>query len=273
MTTCIADTDAIATSRFWQTRIAGGRKPPHPPALPQWKTGMHQCLSWMERQSYRAVTRRFPLYPSIWKLGCHLATEIGWRPAWDVWRLAMSATVLRTFWQDHGLPRTVVLIGDGYGFLAALLSRLCTARIWSVELPDMMPLQIETFRRAHAPIVVLSPREAAGLPEWIDCAVNVCSMQEMTEANVAFYFRLLRPRSAPQSHFYCVNRLEKDLGADGVRRFHEYPWTPQDTVYLDEPCPYFRHRFLTRAPYRVRFEICWHRLVHLAPACSEERAR
>ena len=91
-------------------------------------------------------------------------------------------------------------------------------------------------------------------------------------------FTWLRRRSHAQSRLYCVNREEKALPGGEVRRFADYPWQPDDEVFLDGPCPYYTH-YLSRSMrprgptllgLRVPFINYFdgpmrHRLVRLAP--------
>ena len=126
-----------------------------------------------------------------------------------------------------GEPRTILVIGDGHGILSALLHlRFPLARILLVDLGATLVFQAAGLTKAFSSAThVLADDMAAqrdatfsycpadrieSLPEGnIDLAINVASMQEMTPAAVAGYFRLLRARRTQM--FYCCNRLEKRL--------------------------------------------------------------
>jgi len=255
------------TSRYWQRRLEKDHKPPHPARLSAWKRPAYQLLLWVERQSYGQAITALPAYPHVWRAGRALALQMKWRHNdREVWRQVMVASTLVQHWEQHGYPVSGVNIGDGYGFLTALLAKLSpSTRWWSIDLPPMLDLQRETFERTQTKAGLLAPVDAEQLPSGIECAVNVCSMQEMTPKNVEYYFDLIRRRSTSRSHFYCVNRLIKDMGEDGVRRFQEYPWQAQDQIFFDGACAYFTHSLQWR-PLRVKFyQSIWHRMVRLAP--------
>jgi len=57
--------------------------------------------------------------------------------------------------------------------------------------------------------------------------------QKMRESSIASYFSFLRKRSAPNSHFYCLNRERKELSGGEVASFLYYPWDRKDRIFLD----------------------------------------
>ena len=203
--------------------------------------------------------------------------------------------VLAGHWERHQLaPRTFAMIGDGNGFLGALIRRVVPeARMYCIDLPKALVFQAAIHQRAdarasmgrvagpgasEASITFVLPQEIDQVPDMIDCAVNVASLQEMNRRSIEGYFTWLRRRSRPQSRFYCVNREEKSLPGGEVARFAEYPWRSDDEVWLDGPCLYYTHylsrrsspegpRLLgRRVPFINYFEGSMrHRLVHLAP--------
>lgn len=189
--------------------------------------------------------------------------------------------------------RTILVIGDGHGILSALLhNRFPSARILLVDLGATLLFQAVYLAKAF-PLAthVLTDEDFAAtsdatfsycpadriesLPNGdIDLAVNVASMQEMTLAAVAGYFKLLRKRRT--RIFYCCNRLEKRLSGGELLRFMDYPWLTADVHLVDEACPWHQWFFgRSRAP-RVRVGgvaiplvhrydgVHWHRLTRLA---------
>lgn len=257
-----------------------------------------RLLQPVERWSYGGVTRRYRYYRPIWRLARRLVREVGGRPTFNAFKNACVLAVLAEYWLRQDLsPKTVVVIGDGQGLLGALIRRYRPGvRLYSIDLPKPLVFQASLHQAADpdatmavlgatsmaeaADIVFAAPQEIEQIPD-IDCAVNVASMQEMTPDSIARYFTFLRRRSRPQSHFYCVNRVQKELPGGKVIRFEDYPWQPADAVWLDEACPYYTH-FLApyttpngprlwdrRLPWINAFDgMFWHRLVHLAPAAA-----
>lgn len=249
----------------------------------------------LHRMSQRHVTAPLKSYPEVWKLAKHLACELSFKLTFDIWKCAVALALLADHWKSHKLtPKTFALIGDGYGFFGALVRRYNPdARLYFIDLPKMLVFQARTCEIAHGAaamsvfsadnwertdITFVSPRDVRHVRDKIDCAVNIASMQEMSEVSIMSYFTFLRQRSTPGSHFYCVNRPRKELPGGDVTSFLDYPWQKDDEVFIDGPCPYYTHIVapytLPRGPkllgVRVPFinffdGIMMHRLVHLAP--------
>jgi hypothetical protein len=251
----------------------------------------------LERLSYRSVTTKLDSYPAVWSKAKRLAGDLSFDLTYNVWNQAMAMAVLMDHWQEHNLsPRVFALIGDGHGFLGALIKRhFPESRIYQIDLPKVLVFQARTHELAASGTLVslthhenwseageiffVAPQHAELIPENIDCSVNMSSMGEMSEASIAGYFTLMRHRSSPDSRFYCVNRLEKRLPDDQITRFYDYPWSDDDKIFIDEPCPYYTHvisrdpsgngpRFVgLRIPFVNHFDgAMMHRMVHLAPA-------
>lgn len=254
-----------------------------------------RAMHWCERLSYWPLTARLRDYPSVWQTTKQLARDLSCGLTFDVWKFSVILWILVDHWRAHQLsPRTFAMIGDGHGFLGALIRRyLPGVRLYCIDLPKTLVFQAHLHERAGrgATMAVLStgsapgadvtfvlPQDVERIAEPIDCAINIASMQEMNAATIRAYFAFLRRRSTPHSRFYCANRVEKVLPGGEMARFHEYPWHEDDDVFLDGPCPYYRH-FLSperarngptvfgrRVPLVNYFDgIHRHRLVRLAP--------
>lgn len=254
-----------------------------------------RALSSLERLSYRSVTMRLRSYPAVWRVATTLVRDLSATPNFNVFKSACVLSILVDHFTAHRLdPQVFALIGDGYGFLGALLRRYVPAsRLYCIDLPKQLVFQARTHRTAHphATMAVLSgdvqepaqttfvaPGEIGQIDEMIDCAINVASMQEMAASSISAYFDFLRRRSAPRSRFYCVNRQVKELVGGEVAQFYDYPWRDEDEVYIDGPCPYYTHFFArdtrhsgprvlgVRVPFVNAFDgVVLHRLAHLAP--------
>ena len=249
----------------------------------------------VERLSYWHVTTRLGSYPRLWRMAKQLARDLSVGLTFDVWKSTAILATLADHWHSQRLtPRMFAMIGDGNGFLGALIRRAVPeTRMYCIDLPKALVFQASTHRRAdarasagrlthheraEAAILFVLPQDVEQIAEGIDCAVNIASMQEMTRRSIARYFSWLRRRSHSQSRFYCVNREEK-LQPDGeVARFAEYPWRPEDQLFLDGLCPYYTHYlsrcmrpsgptlFGWRVPLINYFDgPTRHRLVHLSP--------
>lgn len=221
-----------------------------------------RLLSVAERWSYRRVTARLHTFPTIWSLTKRLLRDLQGGPDFHALKSAYALATLADHWAASQLsPKVFALIGDGDGFFGALLRRyLAEIRIYCIDLPKILVFQAHThgladpraamslFPAQHrtekgGEIIFVFPQDIERIPEAIDCAVNIASMQEMNAFTIASYFAFLRRRSTPRSRFYCVNRLRKELVGGEVAHFSRYPWRSDDEVFLDGPCPYYTHFF------------------------------
>lgn len=261
-----------------------------------------RLLCGLERWSYRSVTAQLHSYPDMWRVAKRLAWQLAGGPhlTFQVFKSACALSVLAdhaTTWRLE--PQTCLLIGDGCGFLGALLRRRWAGvRLYCVDLPRSLVLQARTHLGADhsvamavlgskppqtpATVNFVLPQHLDEIPEAIDWAIAIASMQEMNPESIAGYFEFLRRRIHPTSRFYCVSRLQKALPGGEVVAFHDYPWREDDEIFLDGPCPYYTH-FLSphtapkgprvagvRVPFVNRFDGAhMHRLVRLAPSNGE----
>jgi hypothetical protein len=248
----------------------------------------------VERLSLRPATARLRSYAAIWKTAQRLAQDLGVGLTFDMWKQTVALAILHDHWEAQGLsPKTFALIGDGHGFLGALIRRhLPESRIYCIDLPKILVFQASTQNladpdatlsimttKAAAPtaITFVLPQAIEVIADQIDCAVNIASMQEMNYSSIASYFTFLRRRSTQDSRFYCVNRLRKELPGGEVTNFTEYPWLQGDETFIDGRCPYYAHsigRTLPKGPRILGVRVPFinhhdgphmHRLVHLAP--------
>ena len=225
-----------------------------------------RLLHGIERLSYRSVTSQLRSYPAVWQAAKRLTGDLSVHPSFTVLKCACALATLVDHWTMHGIsPRTFALIGDGFGFLGALIHRWDpNARLYCIDLPKTLVFQARTHEAADrtvrlsrlaahptdhdATVVFVLPQEVEAIADDIDCAVSMASMQEMTTSSIARYFAFLRRRSTKHSRFYCVNRLRKELPGGEVISFSDYPWQESDEVFLDGVCPYYTHFF---APYTL----------------------
>lgn len=252
-------------------------------------------LHLVERLSYRSVTSQLKSYAPIWRMSKQLARDLSGGVNFYVFKSTCALAVLTEHWRASRLsPRTFALIGDGYGFLSALIRRWQPgSRLYCIDLPKMLVFQASTHEKADprttmsvlsanhsdgTDITFVLPQDIERIPDKIDCAINIASMQEMNEFSIASYFTFLRRRSTTRSRFYCVNRHHKELPGGAVASFTGYPWREDDEVFIDGPCPYYAH-FLAgytlpngprvlgmRVPFINYFDgIHMHRLARLVP--------
>ena len=213
----------------------------------------------------------------------------------DAFRQVCTRYFLKREMAKTNIPvKNILIIGDGHGILAALMSeQYPEARIFLIDLGATLFFQAyyleNTFTdKQH----VLLDKNNPSIPEngflycpaerledfpsiEIDLAINIASMQEMEITVVNDYFRFLRERKT--KFFYCCNRLEKTLPDGKVTRFTDYQWLKEDIHLTDEKCSWHQFFFArSSAPNLKLFNIIpipllhhydgvhWHRLTQLS---------
>lgn len=229
------------------------------------------------RHSYRSFTKSIQSYPETWRFAKKLAQDAGFGLTYDVWKQAVALSILRDHWEDYSLhPKVFVMIGDGYGFLGALIRRVVSGRIYSIDLPAILPFQAETYMRVDpdarlslsgdGDVVFLTPDDLEVVGGVVDCAVNIASMGEMKLTSIQSYFDFLRARSTATSRFYCVNREHKLLPGGEETFFDRYPWSASDEIYIDGYCGYYTRAWNSsfRRPFLKLDGSIRHRLLNLS---------
>jgi len=166
-------------------------------------------------------------------------------------------------------PLRFLMIGDGFGLLAALVkAHWPEANVMMVDLGQSLLFQAFHLQQAYvAPVThALAGSAGAARADFVYCpsdrreamasmdfdvAVNVASMQEMDPSTVESYFAFLRQRLRPANLFYCCNREWKRLPDGQVSALGGYPWAPADRVLVDEPCPWHQYYFAPRSTGRA----------------------
>jgi len=176
----------------------------------------------------------------------------------DAFRQVCTVNLLYHYLNTEKAPERILIIGDGYGVLSALLHTLYpNSRLFLVDLGSVLFFQACHLQRAFpkAAQAITDEKEGfIGVFNFVpadrletlplvnfDLAVNVASMQEMAPVAISRYFSLLRERKTRL--FYCCNRLEKRLIGGEINRFMDYPWKPDDEHLIDELCPWHQWFF------------------------------
>jgi hypothetical protein len=229
-----------------------------------------------------------------------LSRRMGLSFTQDAFRQVCSLTLIKQNLSkvQQQKPIRVLIIGDGYGFLASLFKETFpNSRIVLVDLGKVLLFQAYYCQRAHPTRVhrsvledgwnsmdegrcdfVYCPTECLSKVSHVsyDVAVNIASMQEMTTNAVANYFLFLRKHMNTDGLFYCCNRERKVLVGGEIQEFTRYPWYSEDVHLVDERCPWHKYylSFSTssngpkllgcRVPLMNYFDgPTWHRLTRL----------
>lgn len=234
-----------------------------------------KIFSWMTIASYmRQFIYRDELLV-LMKKGVALAKRMGLVFSYDCFRQVCSLNLIMEKVVMKKERLTVINIGDGYGFLSALIKELFpNSLICLVDIGKTLLFQAYYCRKAHpdCPHRLVSDLNGTVHPpdsgflycpaEYLeeldkisfDVAINIASMQEMNQTSINRYFDFLRHHMAPSNLFYCCNREEKRMPGGEISRFLSYPWMNMDIHQLDEPCPWHHYFFSSsRAFHGPRF--------------------
>jgi hypothetical protein len=169
----------------------------------------------------------------------------------------------------------VLMIGDGYGFLSALIKTVFPrAKIALVDIGKVLFFQTVNLQRVfpylvHASVTDDNVAETGRRPDFIYCAaedlqkldsgpfrliINIASMQEMNVYSINRYFKYIRGNSSPDNFFYCCNREVKVLPGGETIEFMKYPWEAGDRHIVDEQCDFYKYFYTWRPPFIGHFD-------------------
>lgn len=175
--------------------------------------------------------------------------------SYDLFRQVHALATIRQHFHPHMDEKfTVLVIGDGFGFLSALTKAIYPSS--SFVLVDIgrtlffqcLYLQILYPSHTHAVASMGVNEEQAPVADFLYCpaerleeitnrdyrlALNVCSMQEMNKIEIERYFKYLRTHAKDGAIFYCCNRKSKVLPDGEVVEFDSYPWLSTDRHLMD----------------------------------------
>ncbi len=201
----------------------------------------------------------------LWKLGISVARSqnriFSFDCAKQVLALAKVYGYLEPTDPDSPLTSAGVtnccVIGDGYGYLGALLKSFDpNVTVTSVNLGRglLFDAYYTCLRFPRASLALLGdgvsskqdflflPAEDYGalknMPQ--DLVFNIASMQEMNLVVVQNYLHYIRRRANQRVLFYCCNRIEKTLPDGEIVRFDDYGWDANDVIVFDELCPWYQ---------------------------------
>jgi hypothetical protein len=165
--------------------------------------------------------------------------------------------------------KTAVVIGDGYGYMTALLRTLLPeATIICVNLGRILFFDVyylgkilpnencclNSTQDNHSRLIFWEAENYQALDSLsVDLFINIASMQEMNTSVIGNYFKIMRSGKG-ERYFYCCNRLEKTLPDGSVIRFDAYPWDRNDEVFLDELCPWYQKFPILQPPFWKSFD-------------------
>lgn len=188
--------------------------------------------------------------------------------SYDLFRQVHALATIGQHYHPHRDDKfTVLVIGDGFGFLSALTKAIYPSS--SFVLVDIgrtlffQCLYLQVIYPTHAHMVVGSGIKDGHVPavdflycpaekleELKECryrlAMNVCSMQEMNKTEIERYFKYLWTHAEGGAMFYCCNRESKVLPDGELVEFDGYPWLSTDRHLIDGHSSVYSFWFSTR---------------------------
>ncbi len=218
---------------------------------------VYRCCSAMTILCYLIILKQRGQLIQLFPEAVRLSKKIGLYFTYDAFRQVCVLAALEPYLKKPGVR--VIIIGDGYGFLSALIkNKYPQAKISLLDLGKTLLFQAydcqKAFTQAQFHLVttggtipanadfVFCPTEDLEClsSQEFDIVINVASMQEMNSQTIKRYFDFLRRTIAKDGVFYCCNREEKIMPGGEVARLNEYPWDKDDQFVWDEVCPWYR---------------------------------
>lgn len=204
------------------------------------------------------------------KIAKHIAKSSRRIFSYDMARMLKTIQLLNEHIGDLD-GKTIAIIGDGYGTLGSLIKSIFPAsRIIYINLGRTLAFDAfytglvlpsvshsllpdanitnnnSDFTYIEAEVVFKSSVSA-------DIFINIASMQEMDPDITRKYFEMIRQQHSG-TYFYCCNRVEKALPDGTVTRFFDYGWQDDDTLLVDELCPWHQEAPMNHPPFKYLFD-------------------
>jgi hypothetical protein len=206
---------------------------------------------------------------------CRLAIKnsklMGSYLSYDSFRQVVAFSQIREYFKlDEGAVFDVLVIGDGYGFLSALIKMVYPkCRIVLADIGDVLLFQSINLQKIFPGYSHYSVADDHGQADFVYCPtenlynmklcsykliINIASMQEMNYFTISRYFDYIRKYAAKDNFFYCCNRIYKRLPGGEEIEFFKYPWNSRDIHYIDEEPKFYRYFISSRYPFIRYFD-------------------
>jgi len=242
--------------------------------------GLKKQLHNLFLRKFRKIGIQFPKFDSIDFNALQITKTQKRAYDLDVLRQTLTASLLTTFPNVLGSDKKVLIIGDGFASLSSiLLASKLSSQVILVNLTKTLLVDLLYLKKwmgdnlfDKSTIFINSESDISSIPSSksliaieavnhkliryfsVNTVINICSMQEMNPSTVKEYFKDFSFLSNRKLYFYCCNREEKILPDGIVSRFSDYPWNNQDTILLDELCPWHQHYYTIVPPMYKRYE-------------------
>lgn len=228
----------------------------------RWKNPVHKLIDQACILSHLLHLHHRASIVRLRAVAARICRDMGLDPTFDVFRQVFSFDLLQRYISPEMRRRRLffLMIGDGYGVLSAIFKEMLPdSTIVMLDIGKTLLFQAYYCQKAH-PLCVHKIAGEANLDAVdflycpvedlekieryrFDIAVNIASMQEMSNATVARYYHFLRRNLRPDNLFYCCNREYKRSPGGEVSEFRKYPWMPGDRFFVDGICPWHQYFF------------------------------
>jgi len=223
------------------------------------KSFLSQTFSWLTIAGYLCQFPNRNELLRLMKLAVPLGRKIGFPFSYDCFRQICSLKLIMNKLKNERERVNIIIIGDGYGFLGALIKEIfpnsliclidlgksllvqacCCGKAYPHSSHRLVSESSGTINRSDSEFLYCPAEFLEELDKYsFDVAINIASMQEMNQPSINTYFDFLRCHMPPDNLFYCCNRKEKEMPGGEVSRFSEYPWQSKDIHLVDEFCPW-----------------------------------
>jgi len=253
------------------------------------KTGLlYKIIHWILQIPFRLMGMKLKGFWKIDRMAKVIADRQGRAYDGDLMRHTLTMAMINDRLNIEQDARLVAVIGDGFANMSSLLlastphSRVILVNLTKTLLLDLVYLKkafpdenialVQNADEMHeavcaneARIIAVRADDMLLLAQApVTLGINIKSMMEMDPPITAAYFDALRKSPADQTAFYCCN-VDRKYWADGtIISFHEYPWHKEDTILVDEACPWDQYRYHKQLPFYSKYKgLNLHRLVYL----------
>ena len=264
----------------------GGCQPPY--------RGLKSVAHRLLQHKFRRIARNYKSFEDLDEMARLIAEKQDRAYDHHMLRQAQTLAFVLDYLPPEAFSSAVAVIGDGFASLASLLlasenaQDVIIVNLNKTLLVDVLYAQSWLGEQAINKIKlvvdeggvrqVLADKEKGRIIAIqasnhhllrffpLSLVFNIVSMQEMDPPVIAEYFADMRAVACDRDlYFYCCNREEKELPDGTVTRFFEYPWKKEDTVIVDELCPWHQ-KYYTRLPpfYHSYDGLVRHRLVKMS---------
>jgi hypothetical protein len=196
----------------------------------------------------------------------------------DRLRHTLTLVYLNKTISQIGKGKNIAIIGDGFGTLTTLLGivnpentrilvnlnksllvdLIYIKRFYSQNFDDYVTLvtDLDSLNVAleQKKKIICITAEDSYLLKYVNLTMvfNIASMQEMNNHDIDKYFHLFRHSS--ECIFYCCNRKEKVLEDGTINRIYNYPWVIEDTLLMNEICPWHQYFPVITPPFYKKYD-------------------